>query len=236
MADPPSAQDRTRHAIMSALKGRLADLCRVQAPRLAPEQFKEQAGFVKQLQARLTSQNNMATLLSSEIQTSVGRLEMDGDCLDNLRAVALNAPLKYKSNEDNFLQAGELALNELHADPHSCFQILTQRYRRPHSILQSTEGEIVEWMLYQLMVVCRSNVKALVEKNSSIDHILLLLNLVGVKAQFSGDLRLLDALNYYYELTVLGDLRDKVPGWLFASFLGIYAQALAMALNGFLKT
>lgn len=104
------------------------------------------------------------------------------------------------------------------------FRVLSERYCCPLNIGTAGESEVAEELLRQLMVVERARL----EKGTVLDvtGVLLALNLVGIRALVSGDLRSFDALNYFYELPPSALIRLRVSPRLCAFWLCIYAQLL----------
>lgn len=104
------------------------------------------------------------------------------------------------------------------------FKVLADRYCCPLNIGARGESEVAEELLRQLMVVERAKL----EKGTALDiaRVLLELNLVGIRALITRDLRSFDALNYFYELPPSALLRFRVNPRLFAFWLCIYAQLL----------
>jgi hypothetical protein len=113
-------------------------------------------------------------------------------------------------------------LNRLLSDER--FKALCARYRCPLNIGLSTESDVAEELLRQLMVQDRAKLEAGAEFD--VDMVLLKLNLVGVRAMITRDLRYLDALNYFYELPRHSLTRMRANPRFLASWLCLYAQLL----------
>lgn len=113
-------------------------------------------------------------------------------------------------------------------NPASRFQLLTERYACPLNFTLPAETEIREHVLTRLMVQDRTSVELGSVRSVDTDDLLLKLNLLAVHAQRASDLRFLDALNYYYELLPADWIPHARHGWLLASYLALYAQALAV--------
>lgn len=105
------------------------------------------------------------------------------------------------------------------------FKVLSERYRCPLNIGAPGESEVAEELLRHLMVVERVKL----EKGTAleVEGTLLELNLVGIRALVTRDLRSFDALNYFYELPSSVLIRLRVNPRLFAFWLCIYAQLLS---------
>jgi hypothetical protein len=105
------------------------------------------------------------------------------------------------------------------------FKVLCARYRCPLNIGAASELEVAEELLRQLMVTDRAKL----ERGAAfdVDVVLLKLNLVGIRALVTHDLRSLDALNYFYELPQRSLTRMRANSRLLVSWLCIYMQLLA---------
>jgi hypothetical protein len=105
------------------------------------------------------------------------------------------------------------------------FNVLSDRYRCPLNIGARGESEVAEELLRHLMVVERAKLA----KGTGLDAagVLLELNLVGIRALLTRDLRSFDALNYFYELPPSALIRLRANPRLFAFWLCIYAQLLS---------
>jgi hypothetical protein len=105
------------------------------------------------------------------------------------------------------------------------FQGLWSRYRCPLNIAAPSELEIAEELLRQLMVSDRAKL----EKRAVVDAdlVLLALNLIGIRALLTHDLRSFDALNYFYELPLKSLIPLRANPRLLAFWLCIYAQLLS---------
>jgi hypothetical protein len=88
----------------------------------------------------------------------------------------------------------------------------------------ASEFEVAEELLRQLMVPDRAKLQA--GEEFDVDMVLLKVNLVGIRAMVTRDLRFLDALNYFYELPQRSLTRIRANPRLHAFWLCIYAQLL----------
>lgn len=104
------------------------------------------------------------------------------------------------------------------------FDLLCTRYRCPLNIAAESELEVAEELLRQLMVQDRVRLEA--GEEYDIDMVLLKLNLIGIHAILTRDLRYLDALNYFYELPRRSLTRMRTNPRLLAFWLCIYTQLL----------
>jgi hypothetical protein len=104
------------------------------------------------------------------------------------------------------------------------FKALSDRYRCPLNIGLPSESDVAEELLRQLMVQDRVKLEA--GADFDVHLVLLKLNLVGIRALITRDLRFLDALNYFYELPHRSLVRLQTSPRLLASWLCVYAQLL----------
>jgi hypothetical protein len=150
-------------------------------------------------------------------------LSCDKDFWDCLLAVALARPLECRAAGTSPAPLPVAVLKKLSGADR--FEALTARYRCPLNIGLPSELPIAEELLRQLMVVDR--VKLEEDAAYDVDNVLLALNLVGIRALLTHDLRSLDALNYFYELPQPSLIRMRSNLRLLASWLCIYAQLLS---------
>jgi len=87
-----------------------------------------------------------------------------------------------------------------------------------------SEFGVAEELLRQSMVPDRGKLETGAE--CDVDMVLLKLNLVGIRAMITRDLRFLDALNYFYELPQRSMTRMRANPHYLAFWLCIYAQLL----------
>ena len=217
--------------IANALVGRFDELRSERIEPLAPEKFYQDASFVSQLREEIANAS-LDHLGSPQFSISEPGLwlESDGDCLSTLRALSLGEPLLFREAEHPAVTPFVRALHEQQRNATMRFEILTQRYACPINFGLAAEVEIREYVLTRLMVHDRAVIerRSVAEVNS--DDLLLKLNLLAVHAQSTTDLRFLDALNYYYELLPAKWSPQGKHNWLLASYLGLYARALAAAI------
>jgi len=103
--------------------------------------------------------------------------------------------------------------------------VLCDRYRCPLNIGAASESGVAEELLRQLMVPDRAKLETGDEFDA--DFVLLKLNLVGIRAMITRDLRFLDALNYFYELPHRSLTPMRTSPRFLAFWLCIYAQLLS---------
>ncbi len=217
--------------IAKALGERLDELRNERIRRLATETFDESAPFVSQLREALVN-----ALLDQPANQpfSVGTpgvwMNSETDCLASLRALSLGQQLSLSEAApppiDHFLRS----LDEHRRDPDRCFELLLERYSCPLNFALRDEDQIREHVLTRLMVQDRARIEQNSVANIAADDLLLKLNLVATHAQVTSDLRFLDALNYYYELLPADWVPRARHKWLLASYLGLYARALATGI------
>lgn len=154
--------------------------------------------------------------------------ESFSDSLSAIRALAANEQVECveaaRPDEPSFFDDLQAAVRE----PQRRFELLTTRYLHPLNVAATSEDRVREHILERLMVADRARIEqhSLDQLNS--DDLLLRLNLIAIYASFTTDLRYLDALNYYYELLPSKWAPKSTHSWLRASFLNLYARALAV--------
>ena len=214
--------------IVSALNGRLHELRRKHILRLAADSFGEDAAFVLQMQKQLAD-------ASLECMGALPLLinawmDCETDCLSSLRALSLGEPLRLREAMPPAAESLLRALDEHKRNPEQRFRLLTERYSCPLNVALASENEICEHILARLMVQDRATIERKSLSTVCADDLLLKLNLVAIAARIKSDLRFLDALNYYYELLPADWVPRANDAWLLASYLGLYARALAVRI------
>jgi hypothetical protein len=109
--------------------------------------------------------------------------------------------------------------------------VLLAELELPYSITLPSQEWLREELLRQAMVSDRKKLEDRQLGELHHDFMLLKLNLLALVAGVHGDLRYLDAVNYWYERL---PVRWKPTGdhqWLLASLVGIYAQALCITAS-----
>jgi hypothetical protein len=218
-----------RELISQALSERFHELCGVRLSRLSPETSGEMASFVSQVREQLSASSPADINLRVSGMNAFDDWAMsDTDCLSSLCALSLGEPLQLHPGTrpplDDFIKS----LNEARTDPERSFELLAERYSCPLNFTLAAEDEAREHILARLMTHDRARVeKNSIERVESRD-LLLRLNLVGVHAARTPDLRFLDALNYYYELLPDGwQPKATQHRRLLISYFALYARALA---------
>ncbi|MFN2576167.1 MAG: hypothetical protein ABR607_00590 [Pyrinomonadaceae bacterium] len=186
---------------------------------LTPAAFGDFADYVQSLQ----QSNPNSTLQSSAAAQR--------DCLSSLRALSLSSSQFHQTapalNSEAFLRL----LEQHRSSSAERLRLLTERYVWPPNFSLIAEAEIREHSLSRLMVQDRAAIEKQSIARIDTDDLLLKLNLIAVHAAATSDLRFLDALNYYYELLPADWVPRARHGWLLASYLGLYARALAVQMS-----
>ena len=211
--------------ISAALKERFDELRGELVTRLAPETFAEAASFVAEVRELLRAAEPIDLKTSA---TPSAWAEADADCLTSLRALALGQMLPLRpAPEPSPVDAFVNALQSSRNDHEQRFRLLTQRYSWPLNFSLTTEDAAREYVLARLMARDRARVEKDGIGAVNSDDLLLRLNLCALYASRASDLRFLDALNYYYELLPAAWRPGGRNSWLLASYLALYARALA---------
>ena len=150
-------------------------------------------------------------------------MNCDASFMDCLAAIALARDIEHRPSNTGPVGLSLVSFNKLASNQRS--EILRDRYRCPLNIGLDGESDIAEELLRQLMVPDRAKLEAGAEFD--VDMVLLKLNLVGVRAMITRDLRYLDALNYFYELPRRPLTRMRANPRFLAFWLCIYAQLLS---------
>lgn len=149
-------------------------------------------------------------------------INCDAPFLDCLGAIALSGKVEYQPSDTSPSRLLPVDLNKLSSRER--VKALCVRYRCPLNIGIASEFDIAEELLRQLMVKDRSKLETGAEID--VDMILLKLNLIGIRAMITRDLRFLDALNYFYELPHRALVRLRASPRFLAFWLCLYAQLL----------
>jgi len=153
------------------------------------------------------------------------------DSLTTIRALAADEPIACSEaaapDEPVFFDQ----LQSFIRAPEQRFELLTTRYLHPLNIAAPSEQRIREHLLERLMVADRARLEQHSIDLVNVDDLLLRLNLIGIYASFTTDLRYLDALNYYYELLPAAWRPQSPQNWLRLSYLSFYLRALATHLS-----
>lgn len=217
-----------REIISNALTERISELCGERIPQLAPEKFGEMKTFVSEVRERMLSASPADIKNSTPDQRAPrGWTTSDTDCLSSLRALCLDGQLQLHSGQQPPIDLFLKALDDSRRHPERRFQILAERYACPLNFTLPAEDEAREHVLTRLMAQTRARIEKDSVRAVDSDDLLLKLNLTALHASLAGDLRFLDALNYYYELLPATWQPHAQHNWLLASYLAFYARALA---------
>ena len=151
-------------------------------------------------------------------------MSCDADFLDCLDMIALAGKVEYRPSD-----AGPPPLSLVHLSKlpdNERLKALCARYHCPLNIGTASEFGLAEELLRQLMVPDRAKLEA--GEEFDVDMVLLKLNLVGIRAMITRDLRSLDALNYFYEVPERSLARMRASPRYLAFWLCIYAQLLCI--------
>jgi len=218
----------TRQDLIShALRKRYIEVC-TNARTINATAFGEMSDFVGRVREQLFENVDRGNFEQWEQPTTW--LVCDLDCLRALRALAVGDGLECTPGppaDSGFLQQ----LQQASRDPALRFELLVARYHHPLNFVATTERTIQEHILERLMVSDRSRIEQQSPDAIDADDLLLKLNLLGIHASFTTDLRFLDALNYYYELLPSNWYPKSKHDWLLASYWSFYARALTVQVN-----
>ncbi len=215
--------------ISAALNERFDELRGARLTRLEAESFAEAAPFVAEVR-ELFGTAEPADLKNAA--APAGWTEADVDCLASLRALALGRALPLRpAPEPQPVDSFVKALHASRNDPERRFRLLAERYKWPLNFSLTGEDVARERILTRLMAQDRGRVEREGVGTTRSDDLLLRLNLIALHASRASDLRFLDALNYYYELLPAGWQPRGRHAWLLASYLALYARALAARIG-----
>lgn len=176
-------------------------------------------GLAKEVETFLSGQD---TFRDWRFAGARGWMNCDASFMDNLGAIALAHNVERRPAETGPERLPVANFNKLPRNER--MELLYDRYRCPLNIGLASESDVAEELLRQLMVPDRAKLEA--GKEFDVDMVLLKLNLAGVRAMITRDLRYLDALNYFYELAQRSLIQMRSNPHLLAFWLCIYAQLL----------
>ena len=210
--------------ISQAVARRLAEV-RDRASRLDSHAFGEMSGFVTSVKEVLGAEphgiSKLTRFSKPESWTSA-----DTDCLTALKVISLEDPkgLQSEPHPGHHEFFDQLKMKSAAREP--VFGMLAERYAWPLNFSLDAEDEVREYVLMRLMTTCRTRIEDESVAAVNTDDLLLKLNLIGVHASVTTDLRFLDALNYYYELLPATMFPESQHAWLRVSWYALYARAL----------
>jgi|SRR6266446_1329 hypothetical protein len=158
-----------------------------------------------------------------QFAATVTWMNCDATFLDCVRTIALAGMVEYQPSDTPPPRLLPLDLSKLSSNER--FEALCARYRCPLNMGVASESDVAEELLRQLMVQDRAKLEAGAE--FGVDLILLKLNLIGIRALITRDLRFLDAVNYFYELPQRSLRRMHANPRFLSFWLCIYAQLLS---------
>jgi hypothetical protein len=215
----PGQLDRRKEILREALLLRRAELRKSWKHFISAEGLESLGSLASNVEAFLSGQGSIHDWRPV---ATIKWINCDASFLDCLRAIALVGKVEYRP-----LNATPPCLSPLHLNKLSNnerLKTLCDRYRCPLNIGTASEVDVGEELLRQLMVPDRAKLDA--GEEFDVDIILLKLNLVGIRAMITRDLRFLDALNYFYELPQRSLTRMRTSPRFLAFCSCIYAQLL----------
>jgi hypothetical protein len=217
----------SRELIANALKERFRELCCERIPRLSTAACGP-ANFFDDVRQKLSGMSSADTRnLISRPHESGNWTTSDIGFRSSLLALSLGHRLELRLDEQPPVEPFVERLVAARAAPERRIQLLAERYSNPLNFTLPSEEEIREYVLRRLMTNDRAGLEKDSGLNVNADDLLLKLNLVAVMAARTTDLRFLDALNYYYELSHATWPPRAHNDSLMASYHALYAQALA---------
>jgi hypothetical protein len=216
---PPARPNCPEEILRRALLRRRTELRKLWKNLISLECLERLNGLAPQVESFLSGPG---TIRDWRFASRVTWIDCDASFWDSLRLIALAANTDYRSLNSGTDTLSPADLNRL--PPSARLGVLIARYRCPLNIGLASESDLAEELLRQLMVPDRAKLEGGVEFD--VDMVLLKLNLVGVRAMITRDLRFLDALNYFYELPRRSLYRMRANPRLLAFWLCIYAQLL----------
>ena len=224
--------NRRPELIRKALRERLHELCAGRIAGLRPADFGAHAAFVHELQSRASGAGDYRQSSQTlNADPAAVWMEYDGGCLEALKRLSLGKDPGARPAAAAPAEPLVASLHALKQKPHERFRLLIKRYSCPLNIALEGEHDAREHILERLMVRDRARAEGGAIEAVCDDDVLLRLNLLAVHALLSGDLRYLDALNYYYELWPEGFRPDARTPQLYLYCLGLYREALSSWLE-----
>ncbi len=215
----PVQLDRRKEILRGALLRRRAELRKSWKHLISTECLQSLSSLGPEVVSFLSGQNS---IWDWPLAATFTWIDCDANFLDCLRAIALSGKVEYRPSNTPPPHLSPPDLTKLSSKER--FKALCARYRCPLNIGAASEFEVAEELLRQLMVPDRAKLQA--GEEFDVDMVLLKVNLVGIRAMVTRDLRFLDALNYFYELPQRSLTRMRANPRLHAFWLCIYAQLL----------
>jgi hypothetical protein len=215
----PVQLDRRKEILREALLRRRAELRKSWKHLISREGLESLGSLAPDVEAFLSGQGSIHDWRPV---ATIKWINCDASFSDCLRTIALVGSVEYRPSDTNPPRLSLPHLNKLSNDER--LKTLCDRYRCPLNIGTASEFDVAEELLRQLMVPDRAKLEA--GEKFDVDIVLLKLNLVGIRAMITRDLRFLDALNYFYELPQQSLTRMRASPRFLAFCLCIYAQLL----------
>lgn len=215
----PVPLDRCEGILRGALLARRAEVRKSWRSFISPECLASLGALAKEVESFLSGRD---AFRDWRFAVTLGWMNCDASFTDNLRAMALAHNVERRLSETGPEPLSLANFNQLPGNER--IDVLCERYRCPLNIGLPSESDVAEELLRQLMVPDRAKLEE--GKEFDVDFVLLKLNLVGVRAMMTRDLRYLDALNYFYELPRRSLLRLRANPRFLAFWLCTYAQLL----------
>jgi len=216
----PVRLDRRDEILREALQGRRADLRQRWKQLISTECLGPLGSIGPQVGSFLSGQDSPRDW---RVTAGFTWIDCDADFSDCLRTIALAGKFEYRPSDTTPSAFSPVDFNRLSGNER--LEALRARYRCPLNIGAASELDLAEELLRQLMVPDRAKLEAGAEFDAGL--ILLKLNLIGIRAMITRELRCLDALNYFYELPHQSLTRMRANPPYFAFWLCIYAQLLS---------
>jgi hypothetical protein len=215
----PVQLDVCEGILRGALLRRRAELRKSWRHFISSECLESLGSLAKDVEAFLSGENSIRDW---RMVAGFTWMNCDATFQDCFCDIALAGKVEYQPSDTSPPRLWPRDLNKLSGNER--IEVLYDRYRCPLNIGLSSESDVAEELLRELMVPDRVKLEAGAEFD--IDMVLLKLNLVGVRAMMTRDLRYLDALNYFYELPRRSLTRMCANPRFLAFWLCIYAQLL----------
>ena len=216
----PAPPDRRNTILRGVLLRRLAELGKSWKHLVSAECLGSLGSLAPEVESFLSGRDSIRNSL---LPVTFTWLNCDTDFWGCLHTIALARKIECRPADTS---PACLSLGDLKKlSGADLFKVLCARYRCPLNIGAASELEVAEELLRQLMVTDRAKLET--GAAFDVDGALLRLNLVGIRALVTHDLRSLDALNCFYELPQRSLTRMRANSRLLASWLCIYMQLLA---------
>jgi hypothetical protein len=215
----PAQLDRRKEILREALLRRRAELRKSWKHLISTEGLESLGSLAPEVESFLAGPGSIHDWRPAATFTWIN---CDASFSDCLRSIALAGKVEARPSDTSPARLSPLHLNKLSNDER--LKTLCDRYRCPLNIGTAGEFDVAEELLRQLMVPDRAKLEA--GEEFDVDIVLVKLNLVGIRAMITRDLRFLDALNYFYELPQRSLTRMRASPRFLAFCLCIYAQLL----------